>query len=181
VKKISTIATRHWHDSQGQEEPLLFEKEVNMLSIPRGTLSEQERHVINNHVSVTLKMLQALPYPKNLKNVPDLAGSHHERVDGKGYPRNLTKDQMSLPARMIAIADVFEALTASDRPYKKSMSLSQALNIMGRMKLDGHIDPDLFDVFTNMKVYEKYAEQYLNQSALDSLDLKSIPGYVKLA
>jgi HD-GYP domain-containing protein (c-di-GMP phosphodiesterase class II) len=125
-------------------------------------------------------MLESLPYPKKLKRVPELAGSHHEKLDGSGYPRGLTKDQMSIPARMIAIADVFEALTSSDRPYKKAMPLSQALNILGTMKLNGHIDPDLFDVFMDAKIYQKYADDYLSINASDLVDLKSVPGYEEL-
>lgn len=109
-----------------------------------------------------------------------LAGSHHEKMDGTGYPRGLTKEQMSLPARMIAIADIFEALTACDRPYKKAMPLSQALKILGQMKLDGHIDPDLFDVFMNEKIYQHYAAEHLNKESLDLVDLSKIPGYSTL-
>lgn len=163
IQKIVMLSEQTWVGPTGEKEPLITEQELQMLSIGRGTLSDKERNIINNHVKVTLKMLQSLPYPKNLKNVPDLAGSHHERVDGKGYPRGLTKDQFPLPARMIAIADIFEALTASDRPYKKSISLAQALEIMKCMKEDGHIDPDLFDVFLEKKIPERYAELYLQK------------------
>ena len=177
VSEINRIAQKQWVSPTGLKENFLSEDEVNFLDISRGTLSEKERSVINYHVTMTIKMLESLPYPKKLKNVPELAGSHHEKVNGTGYPRGLTKEQMSIPARMIAIADVFEALTASDRPYKKSMPLSQALGIMGRMKLDGHIDPDLFDVFIDAKVYQQYAEEYLNKEAFDLVDVNKIPGY----
>lgn len=161
LQNLNKIATLTWKNPQGDEYHLLSQKELNLLGINRGTLSTEERCIINNHVSMTLKMLNSLPYPKNLKNVPDLAGSHHEKMDGTGYPRRLCKEQMSIPARMIAIADVFEALTANDRPYKKSIPLPQALKIMERMKFDGHIDPDLFDVFIEKKVYQDYADTYL--------------------
>jgi len=140
----------------------------------------REREIINNHVSVTIKMLESLPYPKHLRRVPEYAGGHHERMNGTGYPMGLTRDQMSIPARMVAIADVFEALTASDRPYKKAMSLSQALNILGQMKVDGHVDPDLFDVFMHDKIYMEYAREYLDQEHIDEVDLNAIPGYTPL-
>ncbi len=180
ITRIQEIGKRNLIGPSGNNESLLSDKEVDLLSISRGTLSHHERDIINNHVSVTIKMLESLPYPKRLKNVPQLAGCHHEKMDGTGYPRQLTRDQMPLQARMIAIADVFEALTACDRPYKKSMPLTQALSILGKMKLEGHIDPDLFDVFMNEKIYEHYAAEYLDKNSLDSLDLSKIPGYTQL-
>ena len=103
-------------------------------------------------------MLEALPWPRHLKNVPEYAGGHHERMDGKGYPRGLTREQMSVQARCMGIADIFEALTAKDRPYKKGKTLTESLTILGKFKLNGHIDPDLFDIFMWDKVYEKYAQ-----------------------
>ena len=130
VTRINQIANKNWLTSSGEEEKLLSEEEAQNLQIGRGTLSVREREIINNHVSVTIKMLQSLPYPRHLKRVPEFAGGHHEKLDGTGYPNGLTKDQMSIPARMVAIADVFEALTASDRPYKKAMGLSQSLKIL---------------------------------------------------
>jgi HD-GYP domain-containing protein (c-di-GMP phosphodiesterase class II) len=122
-------------------------------------------------------MLESLPYPKHLKRVPEFAGGHHEKMDGTGYPNKLKGEDMSIPARMVAIADVFEALTAKDRPYKKAMSLSQSLTILGRMKLDGHVDPDLFDVFVWEKIYLKYANEHLAAGQIDDVDLEQIPGY----
>jgi len=101
-------------------------------------------------------------------------------MNGTGYPRGLTKDDMPLQARMIAIADVFEALTASDRPYKKSMPIAQALSILGKMKLDGHIDPDLFDVFMHEKIYEQYAKEHLKDMPTSEIDVTKIPGYQAL-
>ncbi|HEY7840206.1 MAG TPA: HD domain-containing phosphohydrolase, partial [Gammaproteobacteria bacterium] len=145
--------------------------------IGRGTLTVREREIINNHVAVTIKMLQSLPYPRHLRRVPEYAGGHHEKMDGTGYPNGLTREQMSIPARMVAIADVFEALTASDRPYKKAMPLSMALRILGQMKVDRHIDPDLFDVFMQDRVYLKYAEKYLDPKQIDEVNLAKIPGY----
>lgn len=180
LEAINTIAQRKWMTPSGEEQSVLSDAEMQMLQIQRGTLSIREREIINNHVSVSIKMLESLPYPKGLKNVPLLAGCHHEKMNGTGYPRGLTKEQMPLQARMIAIADVFEALTAADRPYKKSMPISQALTILGKMKLEGHIDPDLFDVFIHAKIYQKYAEEHLNTGILEDIDLKKIPGYKEL-
>lgn len=183
LKLMKEIASQRLTGPSGYEEPLLSDKEVQLLGIPKGTLSLEERGIINNHVSVTIKMLESLPYPDKLKHIPSLAGSHHEKMDGSGYPRGLTKDQMPLQARMLGIADVFEALTACDRPYKKAMPLSQALEILGQMKVDGHIDPDLFDVFMHAKIYEEYAKAYLDKKAvalLKQLDLNKIPGYSAL-
>ena len=113
-----------------------------------------------------------------LENVPEYAGGHHERMDGKGYPRGLTRDQMSVQARCMGIADIFEALTARDRPYKKGKTLTQSLTILGKFKLNGHIDPDLFDVFMWEKVYDKYAKQCLDPDQIDEVDVTQIPGYV---
>jgi HD-GYP domain-containing protein (c-di-GMP phosphodiesterase class II) len=177
---IKNISKHNLVSSEGKATSFLSKKEIQMLEINRGTLTVNEREIINNHVIVTIKMLESLPYPKHLKKVPELAGSHHEKMDGSGYPRGLVKDQMSIPARMIAIADIFEALTASDRPYKKAMPLSRAIKIMGQMKVDGHIDPDLFDVFMEEKVYESYAKEYLNPKLVDKINFSKIPGFRKL-
>ena len=176
-QRIRDIAGQNWVGPEGETQTLLTEEEVNNLVISRGTLTDKEREIINNHISVTIKMLESLPYPKHLKNVPEYAGGHHEKMDGTGYPRGLTREQMSIPARIMGIADIFEALTAADRPYKKGMPLSQALTILGRMKLGNHIDPDLFDVFMNERIYLKYAEKYLNSEQIDEFDITTIPGY----
>ena len=158
-------------------QPLLSEEEIHNLTIARGTLTEEERAVINHHITATIKMLESLPYPPHLMRVPEFAGGHHERMDGKGYPRGLTRDQMSVQARVMGIADIFEALTAGDRPYKKAMSLSTALTILGRMKEDNHIDPDLFDVFVRERVFMRYAEQFLGPEQIDDVDMAAIPGF----
>jgi HD-GYP domain-containing protein (c-di-GMP phosphodiesterase class II) len=176
--RVHTIAQRVWIDSAGHEQQLLSEEEVRNLCIPKGTLLDEERQVINHHIVATIHMLEQLPFPKHLADVPEIACGHHERMDGKGYPRGLTREQMSVKARCMGIADVFEALTADDRPYKKAMPLSQALTILGRMKLDGHIDPDLFDVFLWEGVYLDFAKAFLNPAQIDDIDLESIPGYV---
>lgn len=177
-EEIERIAANRWRNLDDDTVNLLTEEEVQNLQIGRGTLTVREREIINNHVSVTIKMLESLPYPKHLQRVPEYAGGHHEKLDGSGYPNGLTREQMSLPARMIAIADVFEALTAKDRPYKKAMTLSQALQILGQMKVDNHIDPDLFDAFIWDGVYLKYAREYLEPEQIDEVDLMAIPGYV---
>ena len=180
IARIEQIAERTWVDPEGKTVNLLSNEEVQNLEIGRGTLSVREREIINNHVSVTIKMLESLPYPKHLTRVPEYAGGHHEKMDGTGYPNKLTREQMSVQARMIAIADVFEALTASDRPYKKAMPLSQSLKILGQMKVDNHVDADLFDVFMHEKIYLDYAKQYLDKKQIDDVNFAEIPGYTPL-
>lgn len=122
-------------------------------------------------------MLEALPWPKHLRNVPEYAGGHHERMDGKGYPRGLRGDQMSLPARMMAIADIFEALSAKDRPYKVGKTLTESLEILGKFSQEGHIDPDLFHVFVREKVYLEYAQQFMDPAQIDEVNHAAIPGF----
>lgn len=141
--------------------------ELHNLSIRKGTLNEEERKIIENHVRVTHKMLSELPFPKKLRRVPEYAASHHEKLDGSGYPFGLTAGQIPLPARIIAVADIFEALTAPDRPYKEPMPLSRALAIMNSMQEAGHIDPEITDFFINKKVYRPYAERELSASQRD--------------
>jgi HD-GYP domain-containing protein (c-di-GMP phosphodiesterase class II) len=177
-ERVRKIAQYPWCGGQGQSERFLTEDEVHNLSISRGTLTPEDREIINNHVAMTYKMLNALPWPKHLKNVAEYAASHHERLDGKGYHRGLTGDQLSMQARIIAIADVFEALTAKDRPYKSGKTLTESLQILGRMAQEGHIDPHLFGVFMLEKVYLKYAQQFLDPTQIDDVDVSKIPGYV---
>ncbi len=175
--RVKAIAQYRWRNVRGEWDNFLTEDEVYNLCITKGTLTPEERQIINHHIDVTIEMLEALPYPKNLRRVPEYAGGHHERMDGKGYPRGLTREQMSLPARMMGIADIFEALSARDRPYKKGKTLSECLHILGKMKLDNHIDPDLFDLFIREKVYLEYAHQYLSPEQIDEVDETQIPGY----
>lgn len=178
VERIRTLAQRYrWKDPHGKDAPFLTEEEVANLAIRSGTLTAEERQVINHHIEVTITMLESLPWPNHLRNVPEYAGGHHERMDGKGYPRGLTREQMSVQARIMAIADIFEALTAKDRPYKKGKSLTEALAILGKFKLNGHIDPDLFDIFVRDQVYLRYAEQFLDPHQIDAVDVTAIPGY----
>lgn len=145
--------------------------ELYNLSISRGTLTEEERYKINEHIIQTIIMLNQLPFPANLKQVPEIAGGHHEKMDGSGYPKRLKRDEMSIPARMMAIADIFEALTASDRPYKKPKSLSEAIRLMGGMQRDHHIDPDLFALFLRSGVYLRYAERFMSPELIDQVDI----------
>ena len=156
-----------WRDAAGREVDFLTEDELKNLTIRSGTLTQDERQIINRHIDVTIKMLESLPWPSHLSNVPEYAGGHHERMDGRGYPRGLRGDQMSIPARVMAIADIFEALTARDRPYKRANTLNESLEILRRFKDNGHIDPDLFDVFIKQKVYEKYARAFLDPEQID--------------
>jgi HD-GYP domain-containing protein (c-di-GMP phosphodiesterase class II) len=174
--RVRQIAAYQWRDSDGKTSNFLSEDEVENLTIRTGTLTAAEREIINHHIDVTIKMLESLPWPRHLKNVPEYAGGHHERMDGKGYPRGLTREQMSVQARVMGIADIFEALTAKDRPYKKGKTLTESLTILGKFKLGGHIDPDLFDVFIREKVYLDYAKQFLASEQIDHVDLGKIPG-----
>ena len=168
--RVHDIARYKWKPN-GKMENFLSEDEVYNLTIPRGTLTPEERKVINDHIVVTINMLEELPYPKHLQNVPEFAGGHHEKLDGTGYPKGLTKDEMSVQARIMAIADIFEALTARDRPYKKGKTLSQAMRILGFMKNDAHIDVDLFDIFVKEKIYMKYAEGFLDPEQIDDVQI----------
>ncbi|OGS99739.1 MAG: phosphohydrolase, partial [Gallionellales bacterium RBG_16_56_9] len=188
-QRVRQIAAYQWRDAAGKSgnfasirsadcllKPFLSDDEVENLTIRAGTLTAADREIINHHIVVTIKMLESLPWPRHLKNVPEYAGGHHERMDGKGYPRGLTREQMSVQARVMGIADIFEALTAKDRPYKEGKTLTESLAILGKFKLDGHIDPDLFDVFIREKVYLDYARQFLTPEQIDEVDLSKIPG-----
>ncbi|MGQ0653792.1 MAG: GAF and HD-GYP domain-containing protein [Betaproteobacteria bacterium] len=177
IERVKRIAAYRWRDMAGHEADFLTADEVKNLTIRAGTLTDEERKIINHHIVATIKMLEALPWPKHLTSVPEYAGGHHERMDGKGYPKGLTREQMSVQARCMCIADIFEALTAKDRPYKKGKTLSESLEILGRMRLNHHVDPDLFDVFVRRKVYRKYAELYLDAGQIDDVDESKIPGY----
>lgn len=177
-QRVHTIAKASWRDHAGQTQPLLNEDEIENLTIKGGTLTAAERKIINNHISVTIRMLEALPWPKHLKHVPEYAGGHHERMDGKGYPRGLTGEQMSVQARIMAIADIFEALTAKDRPYKEGKTLTESLEILGKFSLNGHIDPELFHIFVKEKVYLDYAKLFMDKAQIDEVDEANIPGYL---
>ena len=152
--------------------------EIYNLSIDRGTLTEEERFKINDHIVQTIIMLEQLPFPKHLSRVPEYAGGHHEKMDGTGYPKKLNRDEMSIPARIMAIADIFEALTAADRPYKSAKPLSVCIKIMSLMRDDAHIDDELFELFLTSGIYKEYADQFLDPSQIDEVDISK---YVKIA
>ena len=145
--------------------------EIHNLTVARGTLTREERYAINDHIVQTIIMLDNLPFPRHLAHVPELAGGHHETMDGRGYPRRLTQAQMSPVTRMIAIADIFEALTAVDRPYKKGKTLSESLRIMARMRDERHIDSDLFELFLTSGAFRPYAAKYLTPAQIDDVDV----------
>jgi hypothetical protein len=168
-RRIEQLAERRYLEG-GEERPLLSPDEVANLNISRGTLTADERVIINRHMVETIKMLEALPFPRHLRRVPEYAGGHHEKMDGTGYPRGIYAADMSVPARIMAIADVFEALTAQDRPYKRGLSLDEAMTIMGHMKRDNHLDPDLFDVFVRSGIYKRFGERYLPPHLLNEVD-----------
>ncbi len=160
----------HSYLEGNERRPLLEADEVDNLCIARGTLTQDERLVINGHMVQTIRMLERLPFPRDLKRVPEYAGGHHETMDGRGYPKGVFAGDMSIPARIMAIADVFEALTAQDRPYKDGKTLSETMRIMGFMKRDNHLDPDLLDLFVTSGVYRAYAKRYLPEELIDEVD-----------
>ncbi|WP_035053028.1 HD domain-containing phosphohydrolase [Andreprevotia chitinilytica] len=157
-----------------EPEYLYNRGELYNLAVARGTLSAEERYKINQHIVQTIVMLEKLPFPKHLQQVPEIAGGHHEKMDGNGYPKRLRGGDMSLPARMMAIADIFEALTAIDRPYKKGKMLSESLKIMASMAREGHVDPGLFRLFIRQKVYLEYAERFMRQQQVDVVDEQAL-------
>lgn len=168
IERVRRIATGYrWRDENGEEKDFLSADELENLTIRAGTLTDAERQIINHHIVATIRMLEQLPWPKHLRRVPEYAGGHHERMDGKGYPKGLKREQMSWQARMMGIADIFEALTAKDRPYKEGMKLSQALAILEKFRDNGHIDPDLHEVFLRSGIYRRYAEAFLGERQID--------------
>lgn len=169
-ERVRSLARLSWLDAAGKPRPLLTGDEVSNLCIERGTLTAEERERINDHMRVTIDMLESLPFPRKLRRVPEYAGGHHEKMDGTGFPKGLTRDEMSIPARMMAIADIFEALTSKDRPYKDPMKLSQALSILQKMRDVNHIDPDLYQLFLRHRVWEKYGREALDPEQIDVQD-----------
>ena len=168
-QRVADIGNYKWK-LEGKKINFFDEKDVRNLQIPKGTLLPEEREIINDHIVITIDMLEKLPYPKKLRNVPEFAGGHHEKLDGTGYPKGLKDEEMSVQAKMMAIADIYEALTAADRPYKDGKKLSQAMRIMGFMKKDYEIDQDLFEIFVKEGVYKQYAKKYLGDDQLDEVD-----------
>ena len=153
--------------------------ELYNLKIERGTLTEEERFKINEHSIMTIKMLESIPFPKGLKDIPKFAGTHHEKLDCSGYPRGLCAKDLGVPERVMAIADIFEALSASDRPYKEAKTVSQALKIMAFMAKDGHIDKDILIFFIQERIYKKYAKRFLKPTQLDEVDEKGLIALIR--
>ena len=168
-ERVQSIGKQQVH-LYGTDQNFLSNEEIANLNIPKGTLLPEEREIINDHIVITIEMLEKLPYPKHLKNIPEFAGGHHEKMDGTGYPKGLKANQMSTQAKIMAIADIYEALTAADRPYKDGKKLSNAMRIMGFMKKDYHIDVDLFEIFVQSGVYKKYADEYVAKMQIDNVD-----------
>lgn len=148
--------------------------EIYNLSIRRGTLTEEDRFKINDHIVQTLVMLRSLPWPAHLSRVPDIAATHHERLDGKGYPRRLGDAQLTIADRVMALADIFEALTAADRPYKAAKTLSESLRILALMARDQHVDPELFRYFLHSRLWLRFAEKFMLPAQIDAVDLAAI-------
>lgn len=168
IEQVRRIAAEYrWGNADGEDVPFLSDDELENLTIRSGTLTRAERDIINHHIVATIKMLEQLPWPRHLKNVPEYAGGHHERMDGKGYPKGLKREDMSWQARIMGIADIFEALTAKDRPYKDGKLLSDALAILARFCENGHIDPALHEVFVQNRVFLSYAERFLETRQID--------------
>ena len=177
LREIASLTTLPHGDNPAR--PLLTEEELAHLSIPKGTLSDEERQQINNHAAVTMRMLNAVPFPDHLSQVPLIACSHHERMDGKGYPKGIPAGDLPLQARILAIADIFEALTASDRGYREPMPLSKTLTILAYMCNEGHIDPQLYRLFLKHEVYADYAQKFLKPEQIDDVDATAISSILK--
>lgn len=167
--RVRAIADRYRYTTAGGDvRPLLDDEEVENLTIPRGTLNDAERRIIEHHVVSTIDLLSELPFPRSLAAVPEIAGSHHERTDGSGYPRGLRQGDITMQGRILGLADVFEALTARDRPYKSGRTLSETLEILKAMRDAGSLDADLHDLFVTQKVYLRYAAEHLAPDQIDA-------------
>jgi len=174
LERIRSVATRTWRAADGEQLPLLSAEEIENLSVQRGTLTHDERQIINDHVTMTQELLNQLPFPGHLRRVPEIAGGHHESMDGSGYPKGLTAEQLDIPTRILAIADIFEALTAADRPYKPAKPLSESLGIMARMAASGHVDPELFRLFLEEGLHLEYGREHLKPEQLDQVDVNAL-------
>ena len=175
--RVREIARKYrWVNPDGEEVPILTEEEVHNLTVLNGTLTPEDREIVNYHIVATTKMLEALPYPKYLRRVPLYAGAHHERMDGQGYPQGLRGEEIPIQSRILAIADIFEALTAEDRPYRSRTSLSEGLRMLRTLAKQGQIDSDLVDVFIEEKVFLRYAERHLDPEQIDEEFLTQLDG-----
>ena len=174
-ERILAIArTRRWRPLGGSESPVLGDDEVENLTVGRGTLTARERRIIEDHADQTIRLLAELPFPPHLQAVPHIAGSHHERVCGGGYPLGLRGEEITLQGRILGLADVFEALTAPDRPYRDPMSVSAALETIDDMVKRGFLDADVYDVFMRDGVYLRYAREQLRPEQLDDATLDAL-------
>jgi len=171
--RLSKIAEYEW-ELDGKRQPILTDDEVHNLCIRKGTINAEERKEMNNHMVHTVNMLESMPWPRHLRHVPEYACGHHEKMDGTGYPKGVLAGTMSIPARMMAVADVFEALTAGDRPYKPAKKLSEAMDIIAKFKKANHLDPDIVDLFVSSGVYREYAQRYLDPELIDAVDEQAI-------
>jgi hypothetical protein len=169
IERIREIGRLEF-EMNGKLRPLLTDEEIENLSIRRGTLTGAERGIINNHVSLTIKMLEKLPFPKKLRRVPEFAGMHHEKLDGSGYPRGIGAEKIPLQARILAVADVFEALTAADRPYSHGKKLSEAMRIIGFMVKDKHLDADICDLLVRSGLVKEYCREKISERQCDFLE-----------
>jgi len=169
IEKIREIGQLEF-ELNGERRPLLTAEEIENLSIRRGTLTGAERGIINNHVALTIKMLEKLPFPRKLRRVPEFAGMHHEKLDGSGYPRGICAEKIPLQARILAVADVFEALTAADRPYSHGKKLSEAMRIIGFMVKDKHLDEDLCELLVRSGLVQVYSRDKISERQRDFLE-----------
>jgi HD-GYP domain-containing protein (c-di-GMP phosphodiesterase class II) len=166
IERVKKIAQTTWVEN-GVTQPLLSDNEVENITIRKGTLTDEERLKINDHARMSLEMLNKLPFPKKLRRVPEIAGGHHEKLNGKGYPQGLSAEQLTLEARVLALADIFEALTASDRPYKDAKKISEVVKIINFMVKDYELDPDLVAFFYERGLHIDYAQKELKPEQLD--------------
>lgn len=167
LNRLAEIAKRRISAANGDSRELINDKEHYNLTIRRGTLNPEERIEMENHVSITIRLLSSLPWPQELRRVTEYAGGHHENVNGTGYPNHLKGEDMSIPAKILSIVDRFEGLSAPDRPYKREMKLSKVLDIMGAMLRDNELDPEIYKIFLDRKVYLDYAKAHLPDHLID--------------
>ncbi|MBF0486705.1 MAG: GAF domain-containing protein [Nitrospirae bacterium] len=167
IERINKIAS-YKIIANGTEQPILTGEEVINLCIRRGTLTDKERKIIENHAAMTYKILSQLPWPKKMKNIPTYAGQHHEKLDGTGYPNRTPAEKLSLQSRIMAIADIFEALSAADRPYRPGKKLSECVKILGFMAKDKHVDKELVDFLITSGIAVRYAKQEMKEYQLDN-------------
>ena len=164
VECIQSMAKTPWV-IDGVSYALLTENEAYNLSVQRGTLTKEERDIINEHAKISVDILNELPFPKKYQQIPQISGNHHEKINGKGYPQGLKEHEISFEARILAIADIFEALTASDRPYKKGNSIAQAMKILYFMAKEDDLDRNLVKFFYKSGLYLEYAQAHLPKEA----------------